>query len=147
MISRPLYAHLAALVIARNNCHKNAERHMPQVVDDGQDITVQHWTDMARQHENRANTLVSNYCPSGSGWDRATELDWDASTPNHLVFVGSFHHMNDGGMYDGWTDHTIHARPSLFDGIDLRITGTNRNEIKDYLHDLFSDALKREVSL
>ena len=55
------------------------------------------------------------------------------------AFTFGFHHGRHGS-YDGWTHHTAVVTPS-FDGINLRITGVNRNGIKQYLHDLFHFAL------
>lgn len=83
--------------------------------------------------------------PSGSGWDCGTSFDRDRSGPNKLVFFGSFHHMHESGLYDGWTEHQIIVTPSLFHGIELKITGRNRNDIKDDLHQLFYWWLKSEV--
>lgn len=79
--------------------------------------------------------------PSGSGIDNGTHLDRDRSTPNKIVLTFGFHHMDENGYYDGWTDHTLTVRPSLAFGIDLKITGPNRNEIKDYLHETYHHAL------
>ena len=59
------------------------------------------------------------------------------STPDKLVFYTSFHHMNDNGFYDGWTEHTVTVRPSLQFGFNMKISGQNRNEIKYHLHDVF----------
>lgn len=83
--------------------------------------------------------------PSGSGWDCGTKLDYDASSGEKLVFYGSYHHMNDGGMYDGWTEHQIIVTPSLGFGFKLRVTGRDRNQIKDYLGEMFDCALREEV--
>ena len=44
-----------------------------------------------------------------------------------------FHHMNDGGFYDGWTEHSVVVTPSLVYGFDTRITGRDRNDIKNYI--------------
>lgn len=84
--------------------------------------------------------------PSGSGWDLGTKLDEDESTPEKLVLYGEFHHMNEYGMYDGWTAHKIIVTPSLQYGFDLRITGRDRNQIKEYLHEMFDHALRQEVA-
>lgn len=81
--------------------------------------------------------------PSGSGFDDGTMLD-DSSTAEKLVFTTSFHHMNDNGMYDGWTKHSVIVTPSLELGYSLRITGRNRNEIKDYISDVFNTVLSAE---
>jgi len=52
--------------------------------------------------------------------------------------------MNDGGMYDGWTEHTVSITPA-FAGINVSVSGRNRNDIKDYLGDTFQCALTAEV--
>ena len=44
-------------------------------------------------------------------------------------------------MYDGWTNHTLTVRASLQFGIDLTISGRNRNQIKEYLYETFQCAL------
>jgi hypothetical protein len=83
--------------------------------------------------------------PSGSGIDSAPKFDFDASTPEKLVFDFGYHHMNDGGYYDGWTDHQLIVTPSLQFGFHLRITGKDRNQVKDYLYETFQSALSEEV--
>jgi hypothetical protein len=89
--------------------------------------------------------LVKNHMPSGSGIDSGVELDFEKSTGEKLVFNTSYHHMNEVGMYDGWTEHQVIVTASLVHGITLRITGRNRNDIKDYLHDVFHEALMKEI--
>jgi hypothetical protein len=77
--------------------------------------------------------------PSGSGLDRGVSLD-SSSKPERLVFLAPFHHMDANGYYCGWTDYKIVLKPSfLFFGIDIRITGKDKNYVKDYLYDLFSE--------
>ncbi|MCB1865144.1 MAG: hypothetical protein KDG50_06910 [Chromatiales bacterium] len=88
--------------------------------------------------------LIRDHSPSGSGFDAGTQLD-NKSTPERLVFKTSFHHMNDGGYYDGWTEHSVIVTPSLVFGFNLRITGRDRNAIKDYIADCFNTALRKEV--
>jgi hypothetical protein len=82
--------------------------------------------------------------PSGSGWDCGTKLDESKSTPQKLVLYGSYHHMNDGGYYDGWSEHTIVVTPHLAQGFQIKITGRDRNDIKEYLYDLFYEALAQD---
>jgi len=123
----PLYRELASLVAARANCRKS---------NNGE------WLD---KHTESLWYLANNYLPSGSGIDCGTKIDLDASTPNRLVFTFSFHHMNDVGMYDGWTEHALIVTPSLTSGIDLRITGKDRNQVKDYLYEVYHHALTQEV--
>jgi hypothetical protein len=97
------------------------------------------------RHETEAVQLVYNHMPSGSGIDCGTHIDLDRSTGEKLVFTCGFHHINQDGMYDGWTEHTVTVRPSLQFGIDIEISGRNRNDIKEYLHEVFYDALIQEV--
>ena len=140
------YRKIAQLVDARGRCKENQERRMPRVTDGDMDVTESHWAKMAAQHEASADAIVSNILPSGSGWDLGTTLDWDASSPNKLVFYGSYHHMDDGGSYDGWTEHTVTVRPSLAFGFDLKVSGPNRNEIKGYITEMFDETLRQEVN-
>ena len=46
--------------------------------------------------------------------------------------------------YDGWTEHTVTVTPS-FSGFNMRISGRNRNDIKDHMHETFYSALHTEV--
>lgn len=82
---------------------------------------------------------IMDTAPSGGGIDNGTQLD-STSGAGKLIFLAPFHHMNDAGMYDGWTDHRVVVRPA-FDGIDVTVTGRNRNQIKDYLGDVFHEWL------
>lgn len=125
-----LYVRLAELVAARDNCEKNGT------------VGSQEWH---AKHTASAIALVREHMPSGSGWDNGTTLDFDRSTPDKLVLYGMYHHMTEG-MYDGWTAHEITVRPSLVHGFTLTISGRNRNDIKDYLGDLFHECLTQQVS-
>jgi len=122
-MQRKLYAVLASLIQARANCIESNN---------------EEWRD---RHEDRAQSLVKEYMPSGSGFDSGTHLDWDRSTTDKLIFTTSYHAMNEGGYYDGWTNHAVIVRPSLANGYYLRITGPNPHEFKDYAHEVFSNAL------
>jgi hypothetical protein len=83
--------------------------------------------------------------PSGSGFDSGTTLDLDASHADKLVFQTSFHHMDENGYYDGWTEHTVTVTPSLRDRYHIRISGRNRNDIKEMIHQSFDVALETDV--
>lgn len=96
------------------------------------------------RHKDAIESLVREHMPSGSGFDNGTTLDFDRSNPERLVFVTSFHHMNDAGMYDGWTDHNVTCTASLVYGFDLKISGRNRRDIKDYISESFQTALNME---
>jgi hypothetical protein len=125
-MKRPLYQHIASRLQAIENCEKAGN------------------TEWLGKHRDALAWLVKEYMPSGGGIDNGTSL-YDKATDNRLVFGTMYHHMNEGGYYDGWTDHTVIVTPSLTGGIDLRITGRDRNDIKEYLHQVFFGALTEEI--
>jgi len=88
---------------------------------------------------------VREHGPSGSGVDNGTRLA--GSTPNRLCFDISFHHMDDNGSYTCWTNHKVIVRPDLGFGFDVHITGPDKNLIKDYLGEMFTNWLESEVEL
>jgi len=88
-------------------------------------------------HKEKIEEIIDNYAPSGSGFDNGTYFDYDNSKKDKLIFATSFHHMNESGYYDGWTDHKIIITPSLVLGFDMRITGKDKRMIKDYIGDMF----------
>lgn len=92
-----------------------------------------------------AEMFIKNHAPSGSGFDCGTTLL--SASEAKLVFSTEYHHMNDVGVYDGWTRHKIIIKASLIDhcGFDMKITGRDRNDIKDYIADLFTDFLTTDV--
>ena len=77
--------------------------------------------------------------PHGSGIDGKCELQMENCKRDKLVFFVEFHHMDENGYYDGWTEHNIILTPSFIFGYDMRITGKDKNGIKDYLHQIFSE--------
>jgi hypothetical protein len=95
--------------------------------------------------DDRIRGILSDHFPSGSGFDAGTQIDLDKSDGDKLVFRTSFHHMNEGGFYDGWTDHTITATPSFEHGFHLKVSGRDRNGIKDYISHQFSHSLMLEL--
>lgn len=88
--------------------------------------------------ENNINEICKNL-PSGSGIDAGMQIQLSASSPDKIVFFFSFHHLNENGYYTGWTDHLLIITPNLMFGFDMKITGRNKNQIKDYLYDTFID--------
>lgn len=101
--------------------------------------------DVAIKWKDTIKYLRDEYLPVGSGFDAGTELDFIASTPidgdpEKLVFNTSFHHMDENGGYDGWTTHQVIVTPS-FDGINIEVTGDDRNDIIDYIASTFHDRL------
>lgn len=125
-MKRPVYQRIACLLEAIENCRKAGN---------------QEWLE---KHSEALAVLVENTMPSGSGIDSGTKL-LDESTSSRLVFQVDFHHMNDNGMYDGWSDHTVIVTPSLAFGFNLRVTGRDRQGIKEYLAETYQFALNQET--
>lgn len=123
----PLYKVLAGLVDARERCQKSCNSL---------------WHD---RHTNAIEYLVEQYLPSGSGFDSGTTLNLGMSCDDRLTFDTSFHHMNNAGFYDGWTEHVVRVKPNLATEIDMTISGQDRNDIKDYIGQTFDHALRRKV--
>jgi len=92
------------------------------------------------KHDATLNNISKHYLPSGSGIDAGCTINIDESNENKIVINFSFHHMDENGFYDGWTDHKVICKPS-FDGFNLRITGKNKNGVKEYLYDTFDSCL------
>ena len=106
--------------------------------------TNQEWCDIATD---RINKITDEVLPSGSGLDAGCIVDLDKSTPNKIVIETSFHHMNDVGYYTKWTDHTITITPSLSRDYEIKIGGRDYKQIKDYIWEVFDNAMKTETEL
>lgn len=124
-----LYQAIARKIQARNNCWEHRDTH----------------AEWATRHEQDVLALVKDHLPSGSGFDSGTEIDLARSSPERLVFATSFHHMNEHGYYDGWSEHEVIVKPSLTWGFDLRVTGRDRRQIKEFIGESFDHDLRQEV--
>lgn len=120
-----LIKQLALAVDARDNCLRH----------NGNGEWFDRWTD--RLHGAR------NVLPSGSGFDAGSTVDVGRSRADRIVLNTSFHHMNEYGSYDGWTEHDVIVTPSLVHGFTLRVTGRNRNDIKEYIAQTFQYTLEQ----
>jgi hypothetical protein len=129
---RPLYRELASLVQARHNCLSGLKA----------GTLPNPWV---ARHEETIERLVKEYMPSGSGFDSGTKIDLERSRAGKLVFTTAFHHMDENGYYDGWTEHRITVTPS-FDGFNLRIGGRNRRDIKEYMYQTFDECLNTDLA-
>lgn len=123
MTGVPLYQEMARLLVAIRNCQES-----------GND-------EWRVRHGVRLQNLVKDYLPHGSGFDSGCAIDLANSNSERLVFSTSFHHMNESGMYDGWTEHTLTVTPSLSFGYRLSISGQDRNDIHEYIVDSFGICL------
>ena len=130
-MQRVVYQEIASALDGMRNCQAHYEQ-----------PGKSHLFDWIDRHRDRAETITKRYMPSGAGIDTGTTLDVDSCRDNKLVFNTSFHHMDESGGYDGWTDHTVTVKPSLVHGLDITISGRDRNDIKSYLHDVFDMALR-----
>lgn len=92
---------------------------------------------------NALTDYVHKQGPNGSGIDNGTFIH-ETSTSKRVVLITAFHHMNDHGTYCGWSEHKLIITPE-FTGFDLKITGRDRNGIKDYLGDLYHSWLSSEA--
>lgn len=124
---RYLYAELANAIQARKHWSpdNNAER-------------FAEWNERIKQFE--------DMLPHGSGFDSGTKIDLDASHADRLVFHTSYHHMNDGGFYDGWTEHTVTVTPAFIGTFHIRISGPSRNDIKEVISQEFDVILETDVT-
>lgn len=122
-----LYKQLASAIQARKNCEQagNAE-----------------WY---QKHSETIEQLVADFLPSGSGWDCGTKIDLGASHADKLVLYGEFHHMDENGFYDGWTAHVVTVTPSLLSDFNIRISGRDRNDVKEDLHERFDCSLRQSI--
>ena len=100
----------------------------------------------ASEAEHTLETLCKNFLPHGSGVDMGCQIDHEHSTANRIVIAFGFHHMDEHGFYDGWTDHKCIITPDIRFGIEIKITGRDRNHIKDYLYDLFHHAITQQIN-
>ncbi len=65
----------------------------------------------------------------------------EMSSGELLEFKTAFHHMDENGCYDGWTEHTVTVTPSLIHEFTVKVSGRDRNEIKSYIAETFQHAL------
>lgn len=82
--------------------------------------------------------LCKEWLPSGSGFDAGTEIR--VATTYKIILKADFHHMDENGFYDGWTEHNVTAIPT-FHGNDIKVSGKDRNQIKEYIAETFQYAL------
>lgn len=124
-----VYERIAGLTEARTNCIKAGN------------------TDWQGRHEDAIKAIVNVHMPFGSGFDSGTSLDMDKSSSKRLVFLSSFHVMDDNGFYDGWIDFRVIVTPDLSRWFDIRVVGSfgRRNDLRSYVADVFMAALTAET--
>lgn len=120
--------HIAGLVVAIKNCRASGN------------------SEWEHRHEARLKAIVAQFLPSGSGFDTGCFVHITNSTDAKLVIPTEFHHMDENGCYDGWTKHVVIAKASFAFGIDIEVTGRDRNDIKNYIAETFHEALSHKIS-
>lgn len=126
------YQALASAIVAYGNCINSNN---------------QEWQDRWKK---QIAEIVSHDFPHGSGFDSGTKFDLSNNlrfNGEKLVFTTAFHHMNEGGMYDGWSEHVVIVSPSLAYGFTVKISGRDRNEIKEYIAEMFHAALSADCTV
>jgi hypothetical protein len=96
------------------------------------------------RHRETISQIEANDLPSGSGINSVCEIDLSNTTKDKVIIKTSFHHMDEHGGYDGWTEHNVTIRPQ-FNGIDIKISGKDKNGVKEYLAELFNEVLTNET--
>ena len=89
---------------------------------------------------------LEDFLPSGSGIDAGCKIDIENSGTKKVVITFGYHHMNENGYYDGWTNHILTVYPT-FAGIEMEISGKDKNQVKDYLYDFFYTELNCLVEI
>ena len=141
-MARYLYSELASAIQARINCGEriynpiSGKYSIVKRADKNPE-----WFDKWTERIAELSTLL----PHGSGINCGTKIDLDKSHAGKIIMYAGFHHMNESGMYDGWTYHTVTVTPSFTSHVNLRISGRDRNQIKEYLYETFYCALEQEV--
>lgn len=92
-------------------------------------------------------SILQDALPSGSGFDSCTTINVEKSSNHKLVFDTSFHHMDDNGYYDGWTEHKVTVTPRFDGSFDVHVSGRNKNDIKDYIAETFYNVLSEDFDL
>ncbi len=121
-----LYQKLASTIAAIENCRKSCN------------------AEWMVKHEATLADLMA-HMPSGSGFDCGTKLD-ETSTFEKIIFNTAYHHMDEHGGYDGWTEHTVTVTSSLIFGFTTKISGKDRNGIKEYIGEVFESILSNETA-
>lgn len=121
-----LYQSIARSFDAMQSCHKSGN------------------TEWENKHADSIVAQVNKYMPHGSGIDAGVKFDFERSKHDKLVFTFGYHAMNENGYYVGWYDYTLTVSPSMAFDFDMKLNGKDYHGSKDYLLDLFSEALNSE---
>ena len=93
--------------------------------------------EIQQQTYDRCEAIIKQFedaLPIGSG---IVSTEVISVTNKKIVISFDYQHLNENGYYDGWTHHEARIT-ATFGGYTMYISGRNRNDIKPYLHELFS---------
>jgi hypothetical protein len=88
-------------------------------------------------------SLLQELLPIGNGIETGCVILLK-STKKRIVIETIYWHPNDS---DEWTNHQVIITPSFEGEINIRITGKNEGDIKEYLWDIFREALMKEYAV
>jgi len=108
------------------------------------DNTNEYWLN---RYEDELKRIMGTM-PHGSGLDTDCVLDIEKSNNTKLVFNQSYHVMKDD-YYTHWINFKVIITPNLGYDFDVKLVGNfsqrNNQDIKEYILDVYSEALNREV--
>ena len=92
--------------------------------------------------------LVENHLPHGSGFDSPPAIDYKRTTRNRFFIYGSYHVMNELGMYEGWIEFVVKVEARFYD-VDVDVTFhddesrklNRRYDLRDYIADAYYSCL------
>ncbi len=125
-MAKKVYEEMAQILTAIENCKKSNNE-----------------TWLSRYQEN-LEQIIEDFLPHGSGIDSGVKISEKAKS-NKIVLEFGYHHMNENGFYNGWTYHELIITPNLAFGYDVRMTGPDKSNVKDYLYEAFDYALTQEI--
>lgn len=119
--------------LAQHIEHGNAMENAPGKYPQAQDIF------------DKTEEEIKKALPSGSGFDDGIKLDYTNSKSGRIVLNANFHHIHDNGYYCGWSYHNIIITPSLEWGFYVKVTGTDKRNIKEYITNFAYDFLNSNI--
>ncbi len=130
---RKIYDTLDSAVTAKKNCYNG-------------NILNTKW---GSKWDDLIDYLQRNHLPHGSGFDCGCKVVEEECVSGLKLVIGfSYHHMDDNGYYDGWSDHKAIVIP-YFDGIGVTIKGALPRKYrasKEYFSDTLHYALTNTIT-
>ena len=87
--------------------------------------------------------LLQELLPNGNGLLRQLDCEILLKSTEKRIVIGTtyWHETNTR------TVHQVIIKPSFEGAINIRVTGKNVNNVKEYLHDIFREALMKEYEV